>query len=103
MVLGDVLEVVHVYQLTTPWKGIKMKIFEHSDVCTVPIETKPFEFAEFKIFAVRGPPKDHVSEGILEKDQLEAEIWLFSKHMSYLLQKIISPKNKIRGNYPFCN
>ena len=28
-------------------------------------------------FAVRGPPKDHVSERILEKDQLEAEIWPF--------------------------
>ena len=36
---------------------------------------------------------DHVSEIILKKDQLEAEIWplFFSKHTSHPFQKAILP------------
>ena len=30
-------------------------------------------------FELRGPPWDHVSEIILKKDQLEAEIWPFKQ------------------------
>ena len=39
-----------------------------------PFQARPFECAEFLIFAVRVHPRDHVSEIILEKDPLEAEI-----------------------------
>ena len=42
-----------------------------------PFQARPFKSARFRIFAVRGPPRDHVSERIFEKDQLEAEIWPF--------------------------
>ena len=42
-----------------------------------PFQARPFECAEFLLFAVRVGPGDHVSERILEKDQLEAEIWPF--------------------------
>ena len=40
-------------------------------------QASPFEYAEFVIFAVRGSLMDSVSARILEKDQLETEIWLF--------------------------
>ena len=42
-----------------------------------PFQARPFECARFLIFAVRVLPRDHVSERIFEKDQLQAEIWPF--------------------------
>ena len=42
-----------------------------------PFQARPFECAEFSIFAVRGATRDHISERTFKKDQLEAEIWSF--------------------------
>ena len=43
-------------------------------VIVYPFQARHFECADSLIFAARGPPGDRVSEGILEKDLLEAEI-----------------------------
>ena len=52
-------------------------VFEWNVSFTVPhpFQARPFECADFLIFAARVRPGDHVSEGILEKVQIEADIW----------------------------